>query len=94
MDPPPSNGKWSRWAALIEQKNDKPREHTLLRRIAGPIICAVIAAMVLVVLNPPFVCSGKKSALSPLRLMVWATIAGCVCALMTAQGVFARFAKC
>lgn len=99
MEPPPeavaaSSGKWSRWNNVLEQKGDKPRAHTMMRRIVVPVICTVVVALVLVVITPPFVCTGKRATLSPLRLAVWALVAGGVCAILTAQGVFARWSKC
>ena len=86
-------GKWSRWNNVLEQRGDKPREQTLMRRIVVPLVCAVVVALVLVVITPPFVCTGKRATLSLLRLAVWSLVAGGVCAILTAQGVFARWSK-
>lgn len=66
----------------------------MMRRIVVPVICTVIVALVLVVITPPFVCTGKRATLSLLRLAVWSLVAGGVCAILTAQGVFARWSKC
>lgn len=89
----PTRGKWDRWNNVLEQQSDKPRAHPLLRRFVVPVVCAVVVAMALVVIMPPFVCSGKRSTLSATRLAIWSLIAGGLCAILTSQGVFARFSK-
>lgn len=89
-----TNGKWSRWNSVLDEKGDKPAEHTPLRRVAVPLVCAAAVALVLVVLMPPFVCSGRRPVLSLARLLVWSLIAGGICAMLTAQGALVRWSRC
>ena len=91
--PVPSHGKWNRWNNVLEQKCDKPLEYSLVRRLVVPVVCTVIVALALVVVMPPFVCTGRRPALSLTRLAIWSLIAGGICALLTSQGVFARWSK-
>lgn len=94
MDPPSElvpKSKWTRWNNVLEQRGDKPRTRPLVRRVVVPVVCAVAVALALVVVMPPFVCTGKRSTLSLARLAVWSLIAGGVCAILTAQGAFARW---
>ena len=92
-DPTRQSGKWGRWNNVLEQRSDKPRDHALVRRVAVPVVCAVVVALSLVVITPPFVCTGKRATLSFARLAIWSLIAGGVCAILTSQGVFARWSK-
>lgn len=90
---PARAAKWQRWDGVLGRSGDKPKDHPALRRVAVPVICAVVVALALVVITPPFVCADRRPVVSLLRLGIWSAIAGVVCAILASQAVFARWCK-
>ena len=90
---PPDAGKWERWRGVLGDAADMPSKKTLARTVTVPIVTAIATAVLLLVLNPPFVCAGRNQTTSAAKITVWAVVAGLLTALFSAQGMFARFSK-
>lgn len=77
-----------RWASILKEASNKPSKKSPARIAVVPLVSGLVAIVVLLVLNPPFVCvdNGKPGMM---RLLVWGIIAASLTCLLTHQGVFA-----
>ena len=75
------------WKSVLTNASDKPSTRSARRAVTVPIVTAVASIVLLVVINPPFICTDHK--LSLVKLFVWGVIAAISAALLTIQGVFA-----
>ena len=90
---PSSSLKWSTWGDVVKGAYDKPTyESQLARRVCVPLVVALIAAVVLVVLSPPFVCTPASEHELPRvsfrRLACWAAIAAVSTVVLVQSNVF------
>lgn len=92
---PPDAGqlKWSSWNEVVRGAYDRPDHETVLvRRICVPIVVALAAAAVLVMVHPPFACAPatgvQQPQLSVARVACWAVLAGVATAVLTSTHLF------
>ena len=85
-------GKWSQWSSLLTEAGDAPQTSTAARKVAVPAITAVVCAVLLLCVAPPFVCDDKMR-ISGLKLGIWVLLAAVATAALTAKGVFARYGQ-
>ena len=85
-----ASGGRDRWATLLQDAANKPSKKSVTRMIVVPLVTAFAVIILLVALNPPFVCNvdGRNSVF---RLLVWGAIAAGATSLLSAHGMFARF---
>ena len=91
--PDSSQLKWSSWGDVVKNACDRPTHETVLaRRLCVPLAVGVVAAMVLVMLQPPFACaptSGmQQPQLSLARVACWAVLAAIATAVLTSTQLF------
>ena len=82
-----------RWSGIVDAAVDKPSARTLTQHVIVPVVTAIVTAVILMVMSPPFVCGGRDNRVSYVRILIWGLSAGALTAILTANGMFARFAK-
>jgi hypothetical protein len=88
-----SSRKWGQWNSILTNARDVPKETGLARQMVIPVLVAVCTLVALIVILPPFVCSGDNN-LSFLRLVAWSILAAVATALVSLQGCMVRYSSC
>lgn len=74
--------RWSSWQSVVDSAYEKPAyKDQLARRVCVPIVTAIVVAVLLVVLRPPFACAPSSDATmshatpSATRVVCWSVLA-------------------
>ncbi len=94
MDSNTHNLRWHAWQNVVDSAYDRPvYEDQLTRRVCVPLTTAVVVAVILVVLHPPFACaptSDSVTAASPsfTRVVCWAIFAAIAVVILVHSNLF------
>lgn len=87
--------KWQSWNEVVRNASDRPTyEGAVARRVCVPLAAALLSAIALVVLYPPFACTPstgvQQPRLSAARVLCWAGIAAVATAVLSQTHLFRR----
>lgn len=88
--------KATAWSPVLDTAYERPKyEQVLARRVCVPLFTGFAVAVVLVLLQPPFVCtstgagdSASRPSLSVTRVLLWTLLAAVATAVLTMSKVF------
>ena len=92
MDPP--SLRWHSWQNVVDSAYDRPAyQEKLTRRVCVPLAAAMVVAVVLVVLRPPFACAPSSDTITPAsvsltRVACWAVAAATAVVVLVQSELF------